>query len=387
MASIQLKTARSEAIDPQAIAEDLMRQLGGFQPRLVTLYATRERDQRALNRALRDRLPKDTRLIGATTAGEIDRDGLHMGSVVIGALGGDFSVGIGMGGGLSKDAISAGSQAVTRACEELGVRPADLSPRKHVGLVIDDGFRNKKEELLLGLLDRNQGLVLVGGGASDGERDPAKQSAELHVDGEVVTDAVLLAIFHTDAPWAALRHHWYEPTGQLITITKVDDSHRRALEIDGKPAALRYAELIGVPPQELPFGMPRGFSYRPTATKVGREYFMRAAGWPLEDGSIVFANLLEENSEYELMRATDPVASTRKFLQEEMARRVDKPTAALLFHCGGRMWVANAGGFVPELSEAFKTAPPSVGFNVQFEIYCGFHINTTLTALVFGGGA
>jgi hypothetical protein len=48
------------------------------------------------------------------------------------------------------------------------------------------------------------------------------------------------------------------------------------------------------------------------------------------------------------------------------------------------MWVANAAGFVPQLSEAFTYAPPAVGFNVNFEIYCGFHINTTLTALVFG---
>jgi hypothetical protein len=111
---------------------------------------------------------------------------------------------------------------------------------------------------------------------------------------------------------------------------------------------------------------------------------MRAAGWPLPDGSIVFANLLEENSEYELMRATDPVASTKRFLQDEVSRRVPNATAALLFHCGGRMWVASAGGFVPQLSEAFTHGPPAVGFNVNFEIYCGFHINTTLTTLVFG---
>ncbi|HEX4459292.1 MAG TPA: FIST N-terminal domain-containing protein [Polyangia bacterium] len=384
MASIQLKSARSEAQDPTQIADELMTQLGGFTPKLVTLFASRDRDQRALNRALRDRLPKGTRLIGSTTAGEIDRDGLHMGSVVLGALGGDFDVGLGLGGGLSRDAVAAGTQAINRACEELGTRSSDLNARKHVGVVIDDGFQSKKEELLLGILDRNQGLVLVGGGASDGERDPSKASAEIHVDGEVVSDAALVALFHTDAPWAALRSHWYEPTGQMLTITKVDDSHRRALEIDGQPAALRYAELIGVKPEELPFGMPNGISARPTALKVGREYFMRAGGWPLPDGSIVFANLLEENSEYELMRALDPVESTRKFLTEEIGRRVHDPTAALMFHCGGRMWAASAGGFIPQLSDAFKQAPPSVGFNVQFEIYCGFHINTTLTSLVFG---
>lgn len=384
MASIQLRTARSQAQDPSQIAEELMQQLGSFVPKLVTLYASRDRDQRALNRALRERLPKGTRLVGATTAGEIDHQGLHFGSVVLGALGGDFNVGIGLGRGLSQDAVAAGAQALTRCCEELGVRPSDLSQRKYVGMVIDDGFQSKKEELLLGILDRNQGLVLVGGGASDSERDPTKQTAMVHVDGEVVGDAALVALFQTDAPWAALRHHWYEPTGQTLTITKVDETHRRALEIDGQPAAPRYAELIGCKVEELQFGLPTGISHRPTALKVGREWFMRAAGWPLPDGSLMFANLLEEHSEYELMRPVDPVASTRNFIVNEIPKRVHNPTAALYFHCGGRMWVANAGGFVPQLSEAFTQGPPSVGFNVYFEIYCGFHINTTLTALVFG---
>ncbi len=42
-------------------------------------------------------------------------------------------------------------------------------------------------------------------------------------------------------------------------------------------------------------------------------------------------------------------------------------------------------GQLPALSETFRSAPPCAGMNVQFEIYCGFHINTTLTSLVFGG--
>jgi hypothetical protein len=39
---------------------------------------------------------------------------------------------------------------------------------------------------------------------------------------------------------------------------------------------------------------------------------------------------------------------------------------------------------MPELSAAFRAAPPCAGLNVHFEVYCGFHINTTLTALAFG---
>lgn len=385
MAQVKMQTARSTQKEPVAAAEDLMKQLGSIQPKLVMMFASRERDQGALNRAVRERLPKGCRLVGATTAGELDNTGIHSGSVVLGALYGDFDVGVGLGGGLSADAVSAGASAIKKACDELGVRQADLDPRKYVGLVIDDGFRYKKEELLLGILEKNQTLVLVGGGASDDNRDMSKQSAQLHVDGEVSTDAVLVALFRTNAPFAALRSHWYIPTGERMTITKVDETHTRALEIDGKPAAVRYADLLGCRPDELEFGTPKGFAVRPTALRVGREYFIRAPWKPiLEDNSILFANLLEEGSELELMKIGDMAGMTKAFFTEELPRRVQNPQAALLFHCGGRMWYASATGKVPELAETLRSAPTAAGMNVHFEIYSGFHINTTLTVLAFG---
>jgi hypothetical protein len=184
MARVDLKSARTSEADPARAAEDLMNQLGSVTPKLVTLFASSERDQGALNRAVRARLPSHTRLIGATSGGEIDNDGIHHGTVVLSALTGDFDVALGLGTGLTADAIAAGARATAAACAEFGVRAQDLDPRQHVGLVIDDGFRFKKEEMLLGLLDRNPALTLVGGGASNREADFSKLSALLHVDGE-----------------------------------------------------------------------------------------------------------------------------------------------------------------------------------------------------------
>jgi hypothetical protein len=382
MPKVELCSARSALADPHEVADDLLLQLGPISPKLVTLFASRDRDQTALNRAIRARLPDDARLIGATTAGEIDRDGLHAGTVVLGAMSGDFEVGLGVGKGLSRDAMGAGVQAVATACRELGIMPADLDPRSNVGLVIDDGYENKKEELLLGMLEKNQSIVLVGGGAADDRREGG--SALLHVDGQVMNDAALVAMFSTGTPWAAIRSHWYEPTGEKVTITKVDDTCRRVLEIDGKPAVKRYQEILNVDVSELDFTKPNGFATRPTALLVGREYFIRSPWTPLDDGSILFANLLEDGMELELMKLGDIGGMTRKFFEEEIPRRVPGPTAALVFHCSGRSVFAEAVGKTEELSDAFKAAPPCAGFNVNFEVYCGFQINATLTVLAFG---
>jgi hypothetical protein len=383
MARVDLTSARTSAEDPARAADDLIAQLGDVTPRLVLVFASSDRDQRALNRALRERLPAGTRLVGATTAGEIDNAGIHQGTVIASALSGDLEVGLGLGTGLTADAIGAGARATASACEQLGVRPHDLDPRQYVGLVIDDGFRFKKEELLLGLLDRNPALIVVGGGAANRESDPAK-GALLHVDGEVIDDAVVLVLIHTSAPWAALRSHWYESTGDRVRITKTDETCTRALEIDGQPAAQRYAELLGVPVDELEFGKPNGFARRPTAMRVGREHFIRAPWKPLDDGSILYANLLDEGAELELMQLGDIAGATRRFFTEELPRRVPNPTAALLFHCTARDWYARAMGQIDALSQTFADAPPVAGMNVFFETYAGFQINTTLTVLAFG---
>ena len=380
MASIRQRTARSVASDPKAAADELLSELGSETPKLVVLFASRARDQRALNQALRERLPKNTRLIGATTGGEIDHEGIHQDSVVIGALSGDFDIGLGLGHNLSKDAVSAGAAAAQAASDDLGVRQSDLDLRTTVGVVIDDGFQFKKEELLLGALDKNQGLVLVGGGAGD----IAQESSEIHVDGEVASDAVLMALFRTDAPWAALRHHPYMPTGESMTVTKTDDAGKVVFEIDGQPAAKRYAELLDVGIDDLEFGKPRGFSQRSLALKVGREYFMRTPWKPQEDGSILFATAVQEDTTLEMMKLGDMGEMAARFFDETVPYRCPNPTASLLFHCSGCQWVADSTGATPAIAEAFKRAPSPAGLNAYFEIFCGFHINTTLTTLAFG---
>ncbi|HVJ89796.1 MAG TPA: FIST N-terminal domain-containing protein [Labilithrix sp.] len=384
MAHVELKSARTSESDPNRAATALCEALGSAKPKLVTLFASSDRDHLALNRAMRERLPSDTRIIGATTSGEIDNAGMHNGTVVASALSGDLEVGVGLGRGLSDDAVAAGAQALAKAASSLDVRPQDLDPKKYVGIVIDDGARYKKEELLLGVLDKCPSLMLVGGGAAHATPNAPDAISYVHADGEVATDSVLVALVKTNAHFGALRSHWYTPTGERVRITKVDDTCTRALEIDDKPAAERYAEILGVTVDDLEFGKPKGFSLRPTAMKVGREHFIRAPWKPLPDGSILFANLLEADSELELMQLGDPSGMTRKFFEEELPMRVPSPTAALLFHCGGRVWVAQSLGETEKLSASFAAAPPCAGFNVHFEIYSGFQINTTLTVLAFG---
>jgi hypothetical protein len=104
----------------------------------------------------------------------------------------------------------------------------------------------------------------------------------------------------------------------------------------------------------------------------------------MDDDTLDSANMVQEDLELEVMRAGNIVDHTRRFFAEEIPRRVANPTAALLFDCGARRLYAQLTGKVPELSRTFAEAPHTAGLTVQFETYCGFMVNSTLTALVFG---
>ncbi len=49
------------------------------------------------------------------------------------------------------------------------------------------------------------------------------------------------------------------------------------------------------------------------------------------------------------------------------------------------MYYSHVTGTAGQLADTLRHAPSAAGMNVHFEIYSGFHINTTLTVLAFGG--
>jgi hypothetical protein len=381
MPKVTLESGRSSATDPAKAAEEALASLGPVPPKVVFGFVPGPFDHGAFHKALRERLPKHVRVCTSSTGGEIDRSGYLTHHLVVAALGGDIEIGAGIGTALARDAASAGSKAIERAASELGTTVGGLD-RRCGAIVIDDGFKMKKEEMLLGVLEKNQGLVVVGGGASGYEF--MRGEGSVGVDGEVVTDGVLIVTFRTPAPWAALRSHWYLPTGRSVRVTKVDVAARRILELDGKPAGARWAEVAGVPPEHLTLTKPDKFLEWALAMKVGREHFLRAIAKRLEDDTLESTNMVQDDQELEVMRAGDIVELTRRFFDDELPRRIERPSAALLFDCGARKLYAQMTGRLGELGAVLGGKVPSAGFTVQFETYCGFMINSTLTSLVFG---
>lgn len=384
MAKIDLASSRTHATDPVRAAEELLKEVGGKSPKLAVLFSQSTIDQRALNAALRERLPKGTRLLGATTFSPLDNTGYQPMGATLAMLSGDFEVALGVGRPLTGDAASAGAKALGDAAQQLGVRPADLDARRHVGLVIDDGYKGKKEEFLVGMLDVNPSITLVGGGASH-NTPPGPGidvSPELHVDGEVMTDAVTVALFRMDAPWATIRHHAYTPTNERVVITKVDATSKCAVELDGMPAAKRWSELCAVPVEQLEAS--GALITTSTAMKVGREYFMRSPWKPLPDGSILFGSMLTENTELHVMKLGDMPAMLTSFLTEELPTKLQGLSGILACECGMRALTSQMMGLSDRMAAALSKGPAMAGMAAAFELCNGFQLTSTMTGLAFG---
>ena len=381
MPELDFRTAHTDTEDVQRAADELIAALGLSAPKLVVVFADSEYDQHALNAALRERLPKETRLVGSSTMTALDNGGYRSKHVVVAALGGHVEVGIGLGTGLAQRPVEAGATALEKACADLGVSPRDLDRRQYVALVIDDGYCFKKEELLLGILELGPQLTMLGGGASH-RSFPPEGTPQVQVGAEVTGGAVAVVLLRLSTPFAALRHHAYEPTGERLTITKVDESARRAIEIDGRPAVARYAELCGVAPERL--GESNKLWHLSTAMRVGSEYFMRSPWQALPDGTILFGAMLEEGAELELMQLGDMKTKLEEFFRVELPRKVRNPTGVLFFECAGRNQLADILDIRAPLGETFRLAPPAAGMSACFELYNGFQINSTMTVLAFG---
>lgn len=387
MPLVELETTTSNEPSPKPITRALLDGLRGSKPKLALAFVPGQRDpsfHTELAAELKSCLPDGTRLVYATSGAPIGSRGSVPDQVVLAGLSGDLEVGLGFVRNLSDDPAAAGTSAVEAAARELGVAANDLDTRRTVGIVIDDGARLKKEELLLGILDANPGLNLVGGGAGDGRLPGETSTTVLGIDGEVAADSAVVALVRTGARWATLRHHAYRPTGETLKVTKVDDSYTQVLEIEDKPAAEAYAEKLGVGVEDLEFGKPHGFSDRPTAMRVGREYFMRAPWSPMPDGSIFFSNRILENTELELMKQVDMSDALERFMGDEVPGKVGVPTGMLIFNCYGRYMMSQAMRIGDRIDAAYAKAGQVAGLNAVFEVFNGFQINSTLTALAFG---
>lgn len=354
----------------------------GGKPSLVVVFAAHRLDADQVAGALEAALP-GVPVIGCTSCGEIGAGGDHEGTVAAIAIGSPrLRVGIGLAPDLARSALRSSKAAVADAAAALGLSPEQLHPSRHVAIALVDGRSGFEESFCLGSAATAPQIKFVGGSASDMFEDPPR--ARVFFGGRAHAGAGVVAILETDLPFSVIESEHMLPTASRVVVTAADPERRRVDELDGRPAAQRYAELIaattgnsgpvdGVLASSFPFALYVG----------GRPYVRSVA--ELQGDSLLMASAVDPGTILRLMRAGDLVGSTRQAIATAATEVGGDLRAVIAFSCLGRHREALTSGRRVELG-AIYDASPLVGFHSLGEQKGPLLVNHTLTGLALGAG-
>ena len=255
--------------------------------------------------------------------------------------------------------------------EHFGTRAAEMDPRRFVGLVLMDGMSGGEERVMAALGDATN-VAFVGGSAGD---DLAFKETFVFAGGHAIAGGAALALLEPVGRFEVLKTQSFKDLGKRLVVTKADEATRTVLEFDGKPAALAYAEALGVPVADLP----KRFLKHPLGLMIHGEPFVRSAH-QLDGNAIIFFCQVTEGMELALLEAGDIVADTKKALDAKLAE-MGGASGLINFHCILRTLELHGQHQCEPYGRVFS-GTPMIGFSTYGEAYIG-HMNQTSTMLLF----
>lgn len=378
-----VRRACAVAGEPRRAVAELAERLASPAASFLVAFASARLDPDVVAEALAAAFP-GVPMLGGTSYGELGPDGDLQGSIAAMAITSPgLRAGVGLAAELASSALRASRAAVTEAAAALGHTPEQLDPSRHVGLALVDGKSGYEESFCLGTAATAPQLRFVGGSASDEEprgRHDAPR-ARVFARGRAWRNAGVVALLETDLPFAVIESEHMVPTADRVVVTAADPEHRRVQELDGKPARVRYAELLAA--HGAPAPDPVLASSFPFALYVGGRPYVRSIA-DLDGDALVFASAVDPGAVLRLMRPGDLVGTTARALDVAAAEVGGALRAVIAFSCLGRHRESTTTGTRAALA-ALYTGVPLVGFHSFGEQVGPLLVNHTLTGLALGG--
>ena len=369
------RTAMTEALDPDAAAQDLARQL--LHPHLgcVLFFCSAEYPLERLATALEQHFG-GVMLLGCTTAGEISAQGYGRGC--ISALGLDlrtFAVDCTLIQALDSFSLVEAQQAVERMLGHC--RQVNLAPVKDhtFALTLLDGL-SSREELVLNTLSAALGSIPhFGGSAGD---DNHLSHTHVYYQGRFVTGAAVVVMVNTWLDFEVFTTHHLKPTESKLVVTDADSSTRTVLELNAEPAAEEYARLVGVPVNKL---SGKHFALDALAVRIRDQFYVRSIQRVNPDRSLTFYCAVDTGIVLTAMIPGELMPNLRLRF-EQLRQRLGEPVLILGCDCFLRRMESELRGEDKRMSD-FLAANRVIGFNTYGEQFNGMHINQTFTGVAF----
>ncbi|TNE81601.1 MAG: GfdT protein, partial [Gammaproteobacteria bacterium] len=360
----------------EVVADELFEGLYQEQTECVIFFCSVEYDLPALAEALKQRFG-ETMLIGCTTAGEITPLGICKGSITGFSLPkSHFAVEAALIENLHHFSFSdtkALLQDVMQAFNGKAFMPVQGNS---FAFSLLDGLSIREELVLKSINDSLGEIPLVGGSAGD---DLFFQDTQVFYGDRFYRNAAVIILVNTDCPFEVFSTHHLIPEDNKLVVTAADAEARIVHELNAEPAALEYAQVVGVPLDELSVTT---FALHPIGVKLHDQFHIRAVQKVNDDLSLSFFCAIDEGVVLSTGQRGDIVEHLGTTL-ENLKRQVGPPQLVIGCECIFRQLEINHLQLREDISALLREYNV-IGFDTYGEQFSGQHVNQTFSGVAIG---
>jgi len=262
--------------------------------------------------------------------------------------------------------------------KKLDITPSDLRPNRHFCIGFIDGVSGLDGSAVAAMSNQLGNVPFLGGNVAD---DLQFKETFVIANDRAISGGGVFVLAECDEPFQPFKHQHFVPGDVDMVITRVVESERKVLRLDGKPAAEHYAKLIGYAVEDLCFQV---FSDHPVIYRYGDESYVRTITSANEDGSLTFYCAIEEGMVLNLCKQKDMSGE----LEQQISHLVEgdgEASLLLVCNCSFRGLEAEGKALSQDLAKhVTRAAKHVVGFDTYGELWNGLHINQTLVGLAIG---
>lgn len=371
-----IRIAHSQHQEPAAAVKAFYADVAQPEMALVVFFCSNAYDSTALAAHIADAFG-DTLVIGCTTAGEIGPGGYLTHSLVGASFSAEYSCAAAARIGDLKHFSAAIGHAVAQdVLRELEAQAPNADATNTFAFLLIDGLSIREEAVSRVLQSELGPIPLLGGSAAD---DLCFNKTHVYANGYFHDNSAVLLLCHTRLPFKVFRTQHFVPTEKRMVVTRADAARRIVYEINGVPAALEYARLVGVDADRL---NPMHFAAYPVVVVIDDTYYVRSIQQANPDHSLSFYCAVEEGLVLRLAKGIDLLKNLRHAFGD-VRRRIGEPQLLLACECVLRKLDAVQTETIEPMNRLL-TQYNVVGFNTYGEQFYGTHVNQTFVAVAIG---
>ncbi|MER2105495.1 MAG: FIST N-terminal domain-containing protein [Solibacillus sp.] len=372
-----IQSAQTAVKQTERAVEDIVRQLHK-EPALILFFSSTIHSFELLTQLFQLKYPS-AQIVGVTTTGEIGPDGFSEASLTAQSYGKGFGrLQAVLMDDISKYPIFYRADLI-QAAKSIGIQLTKKPAKKDgLAIVFPVGLKAGEEKMLsvVNSIFAYDGFSIFGGTAGD---DAKFEATTVSVNGRMTTTGCAVVFMNPSMDFFIKKENIFQGTGKKMKITKADAEKRIVYEIDGKPAAKVYANLIAVAERDLT----KHWARYPLGRQFNHDFLIASPFQVREAGAIEFYCQVYEGAVIEVLEPKNPLLEMQKTITE-FTNTFSELYGVLGCNCILRKLQFQQENVVQSLNKELKALPNLCGFSSYGEQLNKSQLNQTMLLLGFG---